>query len=271
MGAIGEGNLVDFVPRVSYPREVAGAIRMSRHVTTCTWYDVPHLSADAIEEMLAGYPPAQREARSKGIPSLGSGAIYPVPEEEIIIRDFPIPDLWPRAYGLDVGWNRTAAIWGARDPQSGVIYLYSEHYMSQVEPVIHAKAIQGRGEWIPGVIDPASRGRSQRDGQQLIQNYIDLGLKVSPAENAVEAGLQQVWNLLVSGKLKAFKSLGFWLEEYRKYQRDEKGHVKKQNDHLMDATRYLIVSGRDEMRTKPEEIPASKDYYYAGTSNGWMS
>jgi hypothetical protein len=185
--------------------------------------------------MLSRYPPSQREARSKGVPSLGSGAIYPVPEDDILVKDFAIPDLWPRAYGLDVGWNRTAAIWGARDPQSGVIYLYSEHYMSQETPFVHAGAIKARGEWIPGVIDPASRGRSQRDGQQLIQNYIDLGLNVTPANNAVEAGIQQVWNLLVSGQLKVFQSLSYFLEEYRKYQRDEKGHIKKVNDHLLDA------------------------------------
>jgi hypothetical protein len=34
-----------------------------------------------------------------------------------------IPDSWPRAFGMDVGWNRTAVVWGARDPGSGVIYL----------------------------------------------------------------------------------------------------------------------------------------------------
>jgi hypothetical protein len=224
--------------------------------------------------MLSRYPPSQREARSKGVPSLGSGAIYPVPEEDILVKDFAIPDLWPRAYGLDVGWNRTAAIWGARDPLSGVIYLYSEHYMSRAEPSINAEGIRARGEWIPGVIDPAARGRSQRDGEQLIQNYSDLGLNLTIANNAVEAGLQQVWHLLVSGKLKAFKSLGYWLEEYRKYQRDEKGHIKKVNDHLLDALRYLIMSGRDEMRIKPDEQKSlESDYHYTSEdeSLGWMS
>lgn len=247
---------------------------MPCHVTTCTWYDVPHLTQQAIEEMLAGYPPHQREARSKGIPSLGSGAIYPVSEEDVIVPDFPIPDLWPRAYGLDVGWNRTAAIWGARDPGSGVVYLYSEHYMGREEPVIHAEAIRARGEWIPGVIDPAARGRGQRDGEQLLQNYIDLGLRLTVAHNGVESGLQKVWNMFVSGKLKAFKSLGYWLEEFRKYQRDEKGHVKKVNDHLMDAKRYLVVSGLDEMVIQPDKRQSLSEYdHFTGgdSSLGWMS
>jgi hypothetical protein len=32
-----------------------------------------------------------------------------------------------------------------------------------------------------------------------------------------------------------------WLSEFRIYRRDEKGKIVKQNDHLMDATRYGLV------------------------------
>ena len=56
----------------------------------------------------------------------------------------------PRAYGMDVGWNPTAVVWGARDPASGVVYLYSEHYRGQGEPASHVEAIRARGEWILG-------------------------------------------------------------------------------------------------------------------------
>ena len=34
---------------------------------------------------------------------------------------------------------------------------------------------------------------------------------------------------------------------------DEEGRVVKQTDHLMDATRYLIMSGRERMKTKPKQ------------------
>jgi hypothetical protein len=48
-------------------------------------------------------------------------------------------------------------------------------------------------------------------------------------------------------------SLHDWFREFRKYHRDDKGSGKivKRDDHLMDATRYLIVSGRLRMKTKP--------------------
>lgn len=236
-----------------------------------TWDDVPHLTAEARAELLASIPPYQREARSKGVPQLGSGAIYPVAEDDIVIPEFPIPDHYPRAYGLDVGWRKTACIWGARDNESGVIYLYSEHYQGLKEASLHAEAIKGRGEWIPGVIDPSAGNRSQVDGARLIQLYRQCGLNLSPADNAVESGLCTVWQLMSTGKLKVFRGLGNWLREFRLYQRDKDGKIVKQDDHLMDATRYLVMSGRSRMQTKPPDPPAREPWPLTWPHDqGWM-
>jgi Terminase RNaseH-like domain len=224
---------------------------LSKGVVTCTWDDVPHLSEDAKARMLGSYPPFQRDARSKGIPQLGAGAIYPVPESEITVEDFAIPAHYPRAYALDVGWNFTAAPWGARDPESGTVYIYSVYKRGQAEPAIHAQAVKSRGGWIPGTVDPAARGRSQVDGEQLIQTYADLGLNLTPADNAVEAGIYMVWEMLSTGKLKVFKSCRPWFEEYRLYRRDEKGKIVKVADHLMDGTRYLVRTGMSLAVVKP--------------------
>lgn len=227
----------------------------SKFFVQATWDDVPHLDEAAKQALLASIPPYQRDARSKGVPQLGAGAIYQVPESDIIVSDFALPDYWPRAYGLDVGWRKTAAIWGARNNETGEIFLYSEHYRGQAEPSLHAEAIKSRGTWIPGVIDPAAQGRTQTDGQQLISLYRKCGLDLSPAVNAVETGLYQVWQLMSAGKLKVFQSLGNWLSEFRLYQRDTEGRIVKANDHLMDATRYLIVSGVERMKIKPPQVP----------------
>jgi phage terminase large subunit-like protein len=218
-----------------------------------TWDDVPHLDAAAKQALLTSIPPYQREARSKGVPQLGAGAIYQVAESDIVVTDFPIPDHYPRAYGLDVGWNKTAAIWGARDNETGVVYLYSEHYAGHQQVSLHAESIAERGKWIPGVIDPASQGSSQTDGEQLINLYRRQGLKLQPAVNAVETGIYATWQLMSAGKLKVFKSLGNWLSEFRLYQRDKDGKVLKQFDHLMDATRYLVMSGFPIMQIKPAD------------------
>jgi phage terminase large subunit-like protein len=218
------------------------------------WDDVPHLDARAKEILLRETPPYLRQARSLGVPSLGSGAIYPISEDEFCVKPFEIPKHWPRAYAMDVGWNRTAVLWGALDRESETIYLYSEHYQGHAEPSVHAEAIRARGKWINGVLDPAARGRSQIDGQRLLGIYTDLGLNISPAKNAIEAGIQAVWERLSGGRLKVFNTLANFRDEYRIYRRDEKGHIVKDRDHLMDAMRYLIMSGMDVASTEPTEM-----------------
>lgn len=229
------------------PQGRAG-IRGDRGIVMAGWDDVPHLSEAQKKRMLDEAEPHLRDSRSKGIPNIGSGAIYPVPEEQIVVDDFAIPAHWPRAYGLDVGWNCTSAVFGALDREADILYLYSLHYQGQQEPSTHVAGIHARGKWIPGTIDPASRGRSQKDGEKLLEIYTDLGLNLTPADNSRESGLYEVHQRLATGRLKVFKSLKPWLAEYRIYRRDEKGHVVKQKDHAMDATRYLVVSGIDIAR-----------------------
>lgn len=213
------------------------------YVVNCTWDDVPHLSAEEKARQIARTPPHILDAKSKGIPVVGSGAIYPVPESDIVVDPFKIPAWWPKCFAMDVGWNRTAALWGALDRESDTLYLYSEYYRGQAEPSVHADAIKARGSWIPGVIDPASRGRNQKDGSQLYNMYQDLGLDISKSKNAVEAGIYEVWQRLSTGRIKVFANLKSVLTEFRMYQRDENGKILKKDDHLMDCLRYLILSG----------------------------
>jgi len=222
-----------------------------RAIVMCGWDDVPHLDEESKRQLYAKLAPHQREARTRGVPALGSGAIYPIEEGDITVAPFDIPDHWPRAYGMDVGWKRTAAVWGAIDRDNDILYLYSEHYRGQAEPSIHAEAIKHRGEWIQGAIDPASRGRAQADGAQLLDLYEKQGLHLHLADNAVESGIYEVWQRLSTGRIKVFKSCTNWLAEYRIYRRDDKGRVVKENDHLMDATRYLTMTGLDVARTEP--------------------
>jgi hypothetical protein len=231
---------------------------MSKFCVMATWSDVPHLSEQAKKELWESIPPYQRDARTKGIPQLGSGAIYPVSESEVLVEPFDIPIWWPRCYALDVGWNRTAAVWGAWERETGIAYIYSEYYKGEAEPATHVHAIKSRGDWIPGVIDPTAKGRSSRDGEQLLYVYQQMGLSLMPANNAVEAGIYDVWLRMTTGRLKVFKTCLNWLDEFRLYRRDESGKVVKESDHLMDCTRYLIVSGLDVATAYPDDdIPAA--------------
>lgn len=223
-------------------------------IITATWDDAPHLGETEKKELMAALPPYQRDARSKGIPQLGSGAIYPIPESEIIVEPFSIPEHWKVCYGFDVGWNATAAAWLAHDLESDTVYITHDYKKGQAEPAIHAASIKAKGNY-PGAVDPASRGRSQKDGEQLIRLYKEQGLDLYLADNTVEAGIFDVYERLTTGRLKIFKTCVDTLGEYRIYRRDEKGRIIKQNDHIMDCVRYGIRTGlKHAVYAKPKKI-----------------
>jgi phage terminase large subunit-like protein len=212
-------------------------------IVQATWDDAPHLGEKEKQELMASLPPYQRDARSRGIPQLGSGAIYPIPEEQLIVEPFVIPDHWKICYGLDVGWNCTAAIWLAHDVENDVVYVVHEYKQGQKEPALHASSIKLRGAHIKGAIDPASNGRSQKDGEQLIKLYKQQGLLLTEADNTVEAGIFDVYERMTTGRLKVFRTCNETISELRIYRRDDKGKIVKSNDHIMDALRYAVRTG----------------------------
>ena len=81
-----------------------------------------------------------------------------------------------------------------------------------------------------------------------------------------------VWQLMTSGKLKVFRSLGNWLSKFRLYQRDKDGKTLKQNDHLMDCTRYFVMWARERMQTKPQPQPEDyqRSYCPGEGETAWM-
>jgi hypothetical protein len=70
-----------------------------------------------------------------------SGGMYHVPESEFRVNPFAIPEEWPQAFGIAIGPNGGAAVWGARDP-GGTIYLHKEHQVSYAEPTENARAFK---------------------------------------------------------------------------------------------------------------------------------
>ena len=266
---------------------------MSVKIITGTWADsAPHLTQEVKDALYESIPPYLRDARTKGIPVLGAGLIYPIAEEEMVVDPFPIPDTFQKGFGMDVGWNRTAVGWFARNPETKVIYNYDFYYQGggpvAINSVaIHSASIRSRGDWIPGVIDPRSDGRSQIDGQQLFILYTRRvwkgggGLDLTKADNSITTGISLVWDMLTGGRLKIFRNITPFWEEIRQYRRkadeDETGKIVKKNDHYLDQLRYFCMSGIARMRTqgKPDGISWHELLLGGGRSESsgrtWMS
>ena len=122
-----------------------------RSVTQMTIDDVTHYSAEERATIIASYPPHEREARLKGVPVLGSGRIFPVPEEDIACaeRDFPNhwPGHWPRIGGMDFGYDHPfAAVELVWDRDTDTVYVTRSFRHREGSPVLHAAALRPWGK-----------------------------------------------------------------------------------------------------------------------------
>lgn len=242
----------------------------SRYLVMAGWDDVPHLDERTKRELLASTPAHLRDARSKGIPVLGSGRIYPVAEESIKVPAFQIPAHWKRLVAIDFGWDHPfAAVWMALDPDTGIKYVTDVYRVREQTPIIHAASIKPRGAWIP-VAWPHDGLQSEKgSGIILKRQYEDQGLNMLPHQaqfadentegettairRSVEAGLLGILDDMQTGKLKVFGHLNDWFEEYRMYHRKD-GKVVKVIDDLMDAMRYAWMTIDEYGIVAPRQI-----------------
>jgi len=238
---------------------------MSRHVTFMTIDDAEHYTPEEREAIVAAYPPHEREARAKGIPVLGSGRIFPVPEEDIKVSPFPLPKFWPRIGGLDFGWDHpSGAVELAWDPESDIVYVTKAHRASQQTPAMQAIALKPWGLWLPWSWPRDGRRETlEGAGIALAKQYKDQGMNMlethaqfSDGSVSVEAGLMEMLDRMQSGRFKVFDNLNDWFEEFRLYHRKD-GVVVKLRDDLMSATRYALMMLRRSI-VNPNEFAKLK-------------
>lgn len=236
------GNDAEFV-------EDSALQKSSRALVICGWDDVPHIPKDKQAALIANYAPHEIQARTKGIPNIGEGAVYPVPEDNFVIPPIDLPAHWPRVAAFDPGLGTGAALWAAYDRDSDVVYLYSEHYLKNAPIESHAAALKGRGAWIPIVSDDAT---NVQDGSTYVGKLRnDYGLLIRKAQkHDKEERVMDVYSRLSGGRLKVFKTLTKFLMEFRLYQRDKNGRIVKKNDHLLNCVEMLVQSGLRVARTR---------------------
>jgi hypothetical protein len=221
---------------------------MSKSVTRMTIDDALHYSDEERAEIIASYPPHEREARVKGIPAMGSGRVYPVTEESILVDPFPTPSHWAYLAALDFGWEHpTAAVEVAHDRDSDTVYVTKAYARKEATPVEHCATLGQWGDQLPWAWPPDAYQRDKRSGGTLRDDYIRHGLNMlgSHATHpdggmSVEAGVMEILQRMQTGRFKVFSHLGVWLNEFRMYHRKD-GLIVKERDDVMDATRYAVM------------------------------
>ncbi|GAA5785669.1 terminase large subunit domain-containing protein [Chitiniphilus shinanonensis] len=253
--------IVTFTPLKGMSRVVARFLleeSQDRTVVNMTIDDAEHYTPEQRATIIASYPAHEREARTKGTPTLGSGRIFPVAEEVVKCEPFKIPAHWVRICGLDFGWDHpTAAAWLAWDRDNDVLYIYDVYRQKEQTPVVHAAAIKARGAWVPVAWPHDGLQHDKGSGEQLAEQYRQQGVAMLPQRatfedgtNGVEAGLLDMLDRMQTGRLKVFSHLAPWFEEFRLYHRED-GRVVKLMDDIMSATRYAVMMVRHAVTEKP--------------------
>ena len=263
-----------------------GEQHRDRHVTNMTIDDVGHYTSEQKRIIIDAYPEHEREARTKGVPMLGEGRIFPVAEEVIVEPPLTvIPKHWKQIVGLDIGWDHpTAAARLVIDPDTDVVHLVNEYRQRKEIPIVHASAIKPWGPWIP-VAWPRDALQHDKGGscEQIAKQYQDAGLRMlsEPAGfgdkrgYGVEAGIAEMLQRMRTGRWKVDVNCRLWLEEFRMYHRkkgaDGSLQVVKEREDLICASRYATMMLRYALPQEWAPIPPDR---YSRMSRGgasWMS
>lgn len=240
-----------------------------RSDTNMTIEDALHISPERRQAIIDSFAPHEREARAKGVPTMGSGRIFPVADEIIEEEAFVIPDLWPRIAGIDFGWDHpTAVVWGAWDRDNDVLHIYDGYKQRQAPVATHATAIRARGDWIPVAWPHDGLQHDKGAGIQLAEQYRsepnnvymlpemaqfeDINESTRVSKVSVEAGIAEMLERMQTGRLKVAKHLIDWFDEFRLYHRED-GKIVKEYDDMLSATRYLIMMLRYAV-TRPKPV-----------------
>ena len=235
-----------------------------------------HLNEGVMEQILSSYAPHEREMRRYGRPSIGSGLVFPVPEEKILIDPFTIEAHWPRIAAIDFGFDHpTAVVWTAWDREEDMYYIYDCYRQAKAPPSVHAASIKNRPNFVPLAWPHDGNRRDSMGNPGLAEQYRNLGCNMLPFHfenppalgekkggNSIEVGIMDMLQKMENGQFKVFSTLKEWFEEFRMYHRKD-GKIIPLRDDLMSATRYAImsmrfgISGEDPQWTKDIEY---RDY-----------
>lgn len=192
-----------------------------------------------------------------------SGLVYNMwDKSKHLIPPFKVPRGIKRIVSIDPASTGTTAAVGAAIYPNGDVYLYREYYERDAVVSDHAKNLLVRFGDAPidiWLIDPKWCSQRLADTHKTgLQLYRDAGIPVRPAQPGEDYGLNTMREYLNATtvensrhpKMKVFSDLKNFIFEIEHYVwalfgvGEQKGLSKdkptKRNDHLMNATQYLL-------------------------------
>lgn len=228
-----------------------------------SWDDAPHLDEERKEQLLSQYLPHERDMRARGIPFYGTGLVFPIPDEDVIIDPIELPDHWARICGIDFGWDHpTAIVWCAWDREGDEFYIYRTYRRRKATISEHGAVFRGVDQWVP-VVYPHDGNKHDGAGDTTADLYRREGVNMAhthftnppplglqKGDMKIEPGIMAMLQAMQEGRFKVFASCSDWFQEKSSYHRDE-GKIVALTDDLMSASRYAFQSRTRYATTQP--------------------
>ena len=237
--------------------------------------DALHIDPKDYAKITAGYSAHQREARTRGTPMLGSGAVF----EEVTLDMIRVPisirgtdvvhaklDIletraWFKLWAIDFGIAHPfAAVLLMHDRDRDIIYVTYEIKIKGGVPAIHAARMKTVAANVPVAWPHDGTQRDKGSGIELAKQYKHEGLLMLPEHAthrtggyATEPGIMELLSRMRSGRFGVALNCVEWQDEFSGYYRKE-GIIVKENDDLLSATRI----GTMQIRSARQVILGSR-------------
>lgn len=223
-----------------------------------SWDDVPvELLDQKTRDMLRStWLPHEIDSRTKGIPMAGSGAVFQIDFDSLILQSPPPLHPWYRRIAaIDFGRNPdpTVIIWMYLDPRTDTIVVYDEHVARNQTPIEYTPHILARGKDIPLAWPPDGKRKGYTETESVISeltnkygiNTVAESFTNPDGSRGIDYGLQWIIQRIRLGKFKISAHCRTLIEEMRQYHTEVTGNGKvtfRGSDHAIDAMRYGALS-----------------------------
>ena len=229
-----------------------------RSVHRITSGEARHISDARREEIASSYSESERETRLEGTPQLGAGPVFPLELMPVIVKSFNADDLPSYArwsVGIDFGFDHPfAAVVIAWAHDTGQLWVIDSFRMERSSALYHVQRIHSmtKGLRLPVAWPHDGATHDKGSGLTLALQYKNFSANMMTGHavnhgtrtNNIEPALEEMRELMFTGKLAIAGHNTELLDEMRNYHRDDDFKVVKQRDDLVSALRYAIMMRR---------------------------
>jgi phage terminase large subunit-like protein len=233
-------------------------------IVTMTLDEVPtkeeggHFTVEEKALRYGDYKSHERDARARGIPLLGSGAIFLTPEDNVVEPAIvTVPEMWVKGWGIDFGIGHPfGAALCAWDTDLDVVHVLHAFRIKDALSIVHASMMKQVGAAVPVFWPKDGADRDPHGGAPLKDGYKAHGLLMYPEHAhwpdgslSTEAGIHEWDQREKTGRMKFAVHLVDLLEERRYYHRKD-GLIVKVRDDILSAVRIFLMMKRFAKRVQ---------------------